>query len=91
MARRKMDNDRLRTLCEDELRKRDGTGGTSWIAFEGKVYDVSASHQWRRGIHQVVHRAGRDLTRDLKAAPHDAGPLERFSVVGRLVGREERS
>ena len=34
----------------------------AYIAFEGKVYDVSRSFLWQRGRHQVRHQAGIDYT-----------------------------
>jgi predicted heme/steroid binding protein len=54
------------------------------IACNGKVYDVSLSYHWRKGRHQVLHRAGTDLTAELKRAPHGAQLLERVPVVGTL-------
>ena len=52
------------------------------VAVEGKVYDVSASKRWVRGEHMKRHRAGTDLTNDIKAAPHGLEVLERVEAVG---------
>jgi len=76
----------MRIFTEEELRQYDGRNGVVYVAYRGKVYDVSISYHWRKGIHHVMHRAGFDLTEALeKAAPHGASLLEKFPVVGELV------
>ncbi|NWF77173.1 MAG: cytochrome B5 [Chloroflexi bacterium] len=75
----------MRTFTEKELKKYDGRNGIAYIAYRGKVYDVSASYHWRKGIHQAMHRAGCDLTEALEQAPHDPDLLEKFPIVGELV------
>jgi len=75
----------MKVFTREELRKYDGSSGVAYIAFRGKVYDVSRSFHWKRGIHQVVHRAGSDLTEVLKEAPHGPDMLDKFPVVGELV------
>lgn len=77
-----------RVFTREELRKYDGSNGIAYIAFRGKVYDVSRSFHWRRGIHQVVHHAGCDLTEVLEQAPHGADMLDRFPIVGELLDSE---
>jgi len=52
---------------------------------DGLVYDASESYHWRRGRHHALHRAGADLTEELKRAPHGAQLLERLRVVGKLA------
>jgi predicted heme/steroid binding protein len=54
-----------------------------WIAYRGKIYDVSASRLWLRGKH-YEHWAGQDLTDELKDAPHTEKVFEKFAVVGLL-------
>lgn len=73
-----------KVFTREELREYDGSNGVAFIAFEGKVYDVSKSFHWKKGIHQIIHRAGCDLTEALKGAPHGADMLDRFPVVGEL-------
>ncbi len=73
---------------KEELRKYDGSNGTAYIAFDSKVYDVSESYHWKKGIHQVMHHAGCGLTEALKRAPHGADMLARFLVVGKLLDSE---
>lgn len=55
-----------------------------WCAYEGLIYDVSASRLWRNG-HHYEHWAGQDLTNELISAPHTDGVFNRFPVVGQLV------
>ncbi len=74
----------MRKFSIDELSKYDGRDGTIYITYQGKVYDVSTSFLWKGGKHQVVHKAGQDLTDDLKDAPHGVEFLEKFPVVGIL-------
>ena len=76
----------MRIFTREELKKFDGSEGVAYVAYGGKVYDVSQSFHWKRGIHQVVHRAGCDLTKALKDAPHDTDMLDRFPIVGELRG-----
>jgi predicted heme/steroid binding protein len=54
-----------------------------WVAFEGHIYDVSASKLWRKGKH-YEHWAGQDLTDELKDAPHSQQVFEKFTVIGLL-------
>jgi predicted heme/steroid binding protein len=57
-------------------------GRPAYVAYDGKVYDVSSSFLWKDGNHQAFHTAGTDLTPTLKDAPHGAELLEKFPVVG---------
>ena len=75
----------MRIFTEKELKKYDGKNGLAYIAYRGKVYDVSASYHWRKGIHQVMHQAGGDLTEAFQQAPHGLELLEKFAIVGELV------
>jgi predicted heme/steroid binding protein/uncharacterized membrane protein len=75
---------------QDELKNHDGVeGNKSYVAFEGRIYDVTSSRLWRNGKHFKTHQAGRDLTESMKAAPHGAGVLEKFSVVAEIGLREK--
>jgi predicted heme/steroid binding protein len=76
----------LRVFTMHELSQYDGTEGQpAYIAFQGKVYDVTRSFLWRNGKHQVLHWAGSDLTKDMKQAPHRPDVLIKFPVVGVLT------
>ncbi len=54
-----------------------------WVAFEGKIYDVTNSRLWRNGKH-YEHWAGQDLTTELTHAPHTKSVFERFEIIGIL-------
>lgn len=74
----------------EELEAYDGQEGRpAYLAHKGKVYDVSESRLWRKGIHVRRHHAGNDLTTDLTAAPHDESVFERVPMVGLLAVAEE--
>ena len=75
----------MKSFNKKELARYNGKNGApAYIAYKGKVYDVSNSFQWRSGRHQVVHNAGEDLTDSLEQAPHGVELLERFPVIGTL-------
>lgn len=75
----------MRRFTKKELAQYDGKDGKpAFIAFEGRVYDVSRSFLWQDGRHQVLHTAGVDLSASLVQAPHGADLLERCSVIGVL-------
>jgi predicted heme/steroid binding protein/uncharacterized membrane protein len=84
-------SDTERQITEDELKECDGQGGRpAWVAYRGKVYDVSASERWAGGTHMKRHQVGGDLTSEFAAAPHDESVLQRMPVVGRLVTAEQK-
>ena len=55
-----------------------------YIAQGGKVIDVTASKLWKGGLHMKRHHAGKDLTTDIQAAPHNLEVLDRYPQVGVL-------
>jgi predicted heme/steroid binding protein len=70
----------------NELAEYNGTGGKpAYVAYKGKVYDVSASSFWLDGDHFGAHQAGKDLTEELELAPHGGEVLERTKQLGVLV------
>jgi len=72
-------------MTRQELGRYDGRDGKpAYIAYMGKVYDVSASPLWQGGEHEGLHRAGMDLTPMLENAPHGEEVFSRFPVVGML-------
>ncbi len=76
----------LKKFTLKELAEYNGRNGKpAYIAYKGKVYDVTESFLWSDGDHQGLHEAGRDLTKDMEDAPHDPDELERFPIVGELV------
>ncbi len=75
-----------RRFTPRELAQYDGKEGRpAYIAFQGKVYDVSASRLWKGGLHSRKHSAGSDLTQMLTGAPHGVDALMKVHVVGDLV------
>lgn len=75
----------MKQFSEEELSLHDGRDGKpAYIAYKGKVYDVTESFLWKEGRHQVLHDAGKDLSKELENAPHGPDLLERVPVVGML-------
>ena len=69
----------------DELKQYDGKNGKpAYIAYKGKIYDVTDSFLWVDGDHQAEHVAGADLTEEMSSAPHLEDVLERVKPVGVL-------
>lgn len=74
-----------KTVTMQELQQNDGQGGRpAWVAFQGKVYDVSDSPLWVDGDHMAEHQAGHDLSDEMATAPHDESTLEQVTYVGVL-------
>ena len=77
----------LKTFTREEIAHFDGKEGRpAYIAYAGKVYDVSNSFLWMGGRHQALHEAGKDLTDVLDEAPHGSDLLERVPLIGKLHG-----
>lgn len=55
-----------------------------WVAYKGKIFDVSKSRLWRDGKH-YEHWAGQDLTSELPDAPHTDEVFKRFNQIGKLI------
>ncbi len=76
----------LRKFTVKELEEYNGKNGKpAYIAYKGKVYDLSQSAFWGGGDHMGMHQAGRDLTEELELAPHGEENLGRVKLVGELV------
>jgi len=70
-------------LSLEELAQKDGKEGRPvYIAYEGKIYNVSQSSLWKTGTHMRRHSSGKDLTTDMGGAPHGPEVLERYPQVG---------
>ena len=68
-----------------DLAKYDGRNGNpAYIAYKGKVYDVTDSSFWLGGDHLGAHQAGKDLTAELDLAPHGPENLDRVKLMGEL-------
>jgi len=76
----------LRKFTAEDLARFNGEDGSPiYIAYGGRVFDVTASRYWRGGTHMKRHPAGRDLTAEMSAAPHDLTVLDRYPQVGVLA------
>ena len=76
----------MKEFSARELLEYNGEDGKPvYIVHQGKVYDVSDSKLWKTGLHMKRHPAGKDLTADIQAAPHNADVLERYPQVGTLT------
>ena len=73
----------MKIFNAQELKKFDGSTPDApiYIAYNGKVYDVTASPLFIDGMH-FEHYAGCDLTEYLTDAPHDEGVMEELNVIG---------
>ena len=77
--------DTERKLTPAELAASSGADGAPvYIAFRGKVYDVSGSGLWAGGEHMSLHQAGHDLTDEFPDAPHGEEVFARYPQVGVL-------
>ncbi len=75
-----------RKFTLDELAKYDGRNGNpAYVAYKGKVYDVTDSSFWLGGDHLGAHQAGRDLTTEMDLAPHGPENLDRVKLMGILT------
>jgi predicted heme/steroid binding protein/uncharacterized membrane protein len=73
-------------LAPEELAWYDGNQGRpALFAYQGKLYDASASKLWRQGVHMGRHHAGQDLTEALKLAPHGSEKITNLQEVGSLL------
>lgn len=54
---------------------------TIYVAYKGKVYDVTESRLWANGKH-YGNFAGQDLTKELEKAPHNDQVFTKFTVIG---------
>ena len=69
-----------------ELLLFDGREGRpAYVAYEGTIYDVTASRLWKGGQHRKRYSAGGDLTNALNGAPHDGGHVLKMPKVGNLL------
>lgn len=76
----------LKSFTREELESFDGKEGHPlYIAFNGKIYDLSNSQLWVQGTHMGTHTRNENLAETIKSAPHGEDILERFSIVGVLA------
>ena len=75
----------IKEFTPEELLSFNGKEGRPvYIAFQEKVYDVSKSPLWSKGLHMNRHPSGKDLSGEISAAPHGTEVFERYPQVGAL-------
>ncbi len=76
----------MKEFTKEELSQYNGKDGAkAYVAYNGKVYDVTDSMFWDAGDHQGMHEAGQDLTESLEdEAPHDTDVMDECPIVGTL-------
>ncbi len=78
-------------LTIEELHSFDGKEGRpAFIAYNGKIYDVTKSKLWKEGSHARKHQAGRDLSDALKTAPHAEDKILAMPEVGKLIAAGQK-
>ena len=73
----------LPVFTAEELAKYNGKdGNAAYVAYEGKVYDVTNIEAWKSGIHQGRFEAGKDYTEVLNnEAPHSSDNLTKNAPI----------
>jgi 2-oxoglutarate ferredoxin oxidoreductase subunit beta len=75
----------LKPFTLEELQHFDGTAGKLiYIAYKGRIYDLSESPLFQGEKRMRCHIAGKDLTKDIDIAPHGEDLVFKFPLVGRL-------
>jgi len=78
-------------LTAEELRSFDGKERRlAFVAYKGKIYDVTKSKLWKEGSHAKKHHAGIDLTDALRTAPHAEDKILSMPEVGKLIGAGQK-
>lgn len=74
----------MKEFTLEELAKYNGSSETIYVAYKGKVYDVSSDRNlWKNGNHKGC-TAGKDVTEEMDKTPHGAEILKDYHVVGTL-------
>lgn len=76
---------KMKYTMEELSRFDGGEKRPTYIAYKGKLYDVSSSKLWVEGNHVRKHLAGNDLTEALNTAPHGEEKVLQMPLVGELL------
>ncbi len=80
----------MKEINSETLSRSNGKeGNPAYIAYKGRVFDVSKSRRWETGVHMGRHAAGADLTAKIAAAPHGPEVLDRYPEIGFLKARTQ--
>ncbi len=80
----------MKELDRESLKEFNGKDGKPiYVAFKGRVIDVTNSKFWKTGVHMKRHPSATDLTADIEAAPHGPEVLDRYPQVAVLKEKEE--
>ncbi len=75
----------MKEFTLEELKEFNGKDGKpAYVALHGRVFDVTQSQLWSKGIHMNRHLPGKDLSGEITAAPHGPDLLERYPQIGTL-------
>ncbi len=75
----------MKDIDAETLARSNGKEGHPvYIAYKGRVIDVSKSKLWQTGVHMGRHAAGTDLSAKIGAAPHGPEVLDRYPQIGSL-------
>ncbi|KOF01364.1 cytochrome b5 [Roseivirga seohaensis subsp. aquiponti] len=75
----------MKSYTPSQLALRNGQDRPEiWVAYQGRIYDVTSSRLWKKGMH-YEHWAGQDLTNELSDAPHTEKVFEKFEQIGNLI------
>ncbi len=78
-------------LTIEELAQFDGKEDRpAYLAYRGRIYDVSGSRLWKGGSHMRKHLAGFDLTDAIKQAPHGEDRIMGMPEIGNLIESREK-
>lgn len=73
-------------LTVEELHGFDGKEGRpAYIAYNGRIFNVTESKIWKDGSHAKKHLSGHDLSDALKKAPHGEELILKMPEIGKLI------
>lgn len=73
-------------LTLEELSHYTGQDGTpAYVAVDGVIYDMTNSPVWKGGKHFKGHKAGYDLSAEIRQSPHGLDNLKRVPMIGTLI------
>ncbi len=73
----------MKEFTPQDLSAYNGKNGQpAYVAYNGKVYDVSGSELWAGGEHEFMHQAGADLSQEMFDAPHEEEVFSKHPQVG---------